>query len=159
MGLRWNWLIVIFLISSLIAGLTDASELVKFKKQKIELSYKKIKKSITAEIAETPAQHSQGLMYRTQLNSNEGMLFVFKDEQIREFWMKNTLINLDIGYFNKDMVLVDIQHMKAVTSVLQKDIPTYPSKLPAQYALEVPENWFKKNNLTEGSRLQIPSRP
>ena len=81
------------------------------------------------------------------------MLFIFNEELVREFWMKNTLINLDIGYFDKNKKLIDIQQMKAVTSVMQTDLPRYPSKQPAMYALEMQQTWFKKNKFRYGGPL------
>lgn len=130
-----------------------------FEKKQIELSYKNKKKLITVELAENQQQHAQGLMFREKLNKDEGMLFVFQDEQIREFWMKNTIIDLDIGYFDSQKTLVDIQQMKAVNSVLQKDIPTYPSKKPAQFALEMSKGWFKKQGFLIGTKLKLTTRP
>ena len=121
----------------------------------IVITQGKVQTKIQAEMAESEAQHEYGLMFRKELGPKEGMLFVFKDEMIRSFWMKNTIINLSIGYFNKDRKLVDIQEMKAVTSVLQTDIPTYLSQSPAQYALEMPEGWFKKNSIKVGAQLKI----
>ncbi len=121
----------------------------------IVITQGKVQTKIQAEMAESEAQHEYGLMFRKELGPKEGMLFVFKDELIRSFWMKNTIINLSIGYFNKNKKLIDIQEMKAVTSVLQTDIPTYPSESPAQYALEMPEGWFKKNSIKVGAQLKI----
>ena len=127
--------------------------------KKLEISFGKQKKVISVEIAETPKQHEIGLMNRKSMPVDAGMLFVFKDSEIREFWMKNTLFNLDIAYFSKDKVIVDIQTMNAVTSVLQTNLATYPSKSPAQYALEMNEGWFKKNKFPTGSKFQLLTGP
>jgi len=127
----------------------------KFKKQKIELIQKTRKKTIDVELAETPQQQAQGLMMREKLQENEGMLFVFDDEQPREFWMKNTLINLDIGYFDKNKRLIGIQQMKAANSIMQTDFTTYPSKNQAMYALEMTQGWFKKNKFAEGAEFRF----
>lgn len=115
------------------------------------------KEKITVELAESEEQQEHGLMFREKLGDREGMLFVFKDEDTRAFWMKNTLIDLAIGYFDRDKKLVDIQEMKAMGSVMEKRPPTYPSKLPAMYALEVPSGWFKKHGLKEGSTFVLDS--
>lgn len=137
----------------------DTESNIKFKKATLELKYKKNKKTIVVELAEAEEQHARGLMFRTKLKKDEGMLFIFADEQIRQFWMKNTLINLDIGYFDKNKKLIDIQQMSAVTSVMQIDIPTYPSKQPAMYALEMSQGWFKNNKFDEGTIFKIIARP
>lgn len=145
--LKWHvGLILILIIST--TGFS-AEPKVTFKKQSIRVGNKKI----IAEIAKNDQQHEQGLMFRKKLAPNEGMLFVFKDEDIRGFWMKNTLINLSIGYFDKNKKLIDAQEMQAMTSVMQTELKTYPSKSPAQYALEMPEGWFKKNKIIEGDVL------
>ena len=94
-----------------------------------------------------------------QNRSTLSAIGIFSDEQTRSFWMKNTLIDLDIGYFNNKKVLIDIQQMKAENSVMQLNPPAYPSKQPARYALEMSKGWFKKNNFPEGTALKIISRP
>lgn len=150
MVLHLRWLVGFCLASILNFQLCFAEEIA-FKKQNIMVNNKKIR----VEIAATEAQHAQGLMFRKKLGANEGMLFVFEDESFRGFWMKNTIINLSIGYFDQSKKLVDIQEMKA-TSMLEKESPpTYPSKAPAKYALEMPEGWFKKNKISEGAILKF----
>lgn len=145
-----KWLAGLLIIIILNASASYANIDVQFKKQTVQVGPKKI----LVEIAKTDQQHERGLMLREKLNANDGMLFVFQDEDYRSFWMKNTLINLSIGYFNKEKKLIDIQEMTAVTSVMQTQIPSYPSKGPAQYALEMPEGWFKKNRISKGALLK-----
>jgi uncharacterized membrane protein (UPF0127 family) len=161
MALHLKWVVGIYFTFSLIfLSLVSAEEVApKFQKQKITLSYKKNNKTLNVELAENEKQHAYGLMFREKLGPDEGMLFVFPDEQIRDFWMKNTLINLDIGYFDKNKKLIDIQQMKAVTSVLQTKLPSYPSKGLAQYALELPEGWFSKNKFPVGTTLKVQALP
>ncbi len=132
---------------------------VQFEKQKITLTYKKNKKALNVDLALTPQQHAYGMMNRTKLTSEEGMLFEFPDSQVREFWMKDTLVDLDIAYIDKNKKIIDIQTMKSVTSVLQTDLPTYPSSGPAQYALEMKSEWFKKNGFARGTIITLGPRP
>lgn len=153
--LKWIAATIVLVISHNLFAASEA-EKVEFKSAEISLVSGKTIKKIKVELAETMAQHERGLMYRKSLGKDEGMLFVFDDQQIRSFWMKNTIIDLSIGYFNKDKKLIDIQEMKA-TSILQKDIPSYPSRGPAQYALEMPPKWFDKNNIKIGAVLQFKS--
>lgn len=123
---------------------------VEFKKTEITISGK----TITVELAETETQRNRGLMYRDNLPADQGMLFIFESEQPLSFWMKNTYIDLSIGYFDKNRTLVDIQDMKK-TSVLTVEFPSYESRKPAQYALEMNQGWFKKNKIKLGARFEF----
>lgn len=152
MGSPLRLFLVLFSLVSLKAGLCFGSE-IHFEKAKILLAGK----SISIEIAKTPSEHAHGLMFRKKLGSDEGMLFVFENEEIRHFWMKNTLIDLSIGYFDKDKVLVDIQEMTA-TSLLDVKPPSYPSAKPAMYALEMNKGWFRRNGLKIGQKFQLLKR-
>lgn len=110
------------------------------------------KKSISlhVEIADNNTSRQTGLMFRKSLAEDSGMLFVFENEQRLNFWMKNTYIPLSIAYIDKYGFIKDILSMKPL------DISrTYPSSVPAMYALEVNEGWFKKNNITAGCRINL----
>ena len=110
---------------------------------------------INVEFAETGAQQQKGLMYRSKLPADEGMLFMFEIERTLGFWMKNTYIDLDIAYIDKNFKIIDIQQMKATTSIEMGDPPAYPSKKPAQYALEMNKNWFQKHKFKVGDLVKI----
>jgi uncharacterized membrane protein (UPF0127 family) len=69
-------------------------------------------KPIHAELAILPKESETGLMFRDELKSGTGMLFVFKDATPRKFWMKNTRIPLDIGYFDENGILKEIYAAK-----------------------------------------------
>jgi uncharacterized membrane protein (UPF0127 family) len=121
---------------------------VDFRVQTIRLARHKI----TAEIADTPEGHERGLMLRTSLADDHGMLFVFDRELPLAFWMKNTLIPLSIGYFSADRTLVDVQEMTPAVAGDQRP-PSYRSAKPAKYALEMPKGWFSKNRVEPGAKL------
>ncbi len=158
--LKWAG-VFLFVINTFLgfSALAQTPARPKFKKQTIELNYKKIKKQITVEVAQSPAELEHGLMYKERLGPNEGMLFIFKDLNIREFWMKNTWINLDIGYFDNNKKLTEVLQMEAIKTMLHEAVPTYPSKLPAQYALEMNQGWFKKNGFEAGTTFKLILRP
>lgn len=122
-----------------------------FAKKQIKLGGR----TFVVEVAESPDQHQRGLMFREKLGENEGMLFIFDNEETRFFWMKNTLIDLSIGYFDKKGVLVDVQEMKSGKGVPDAALPSYPSALPAKYALEMTKGWFEKNKVKIGSKLTV----
>lgn len=148
---RWKF----FAVSICFAlGCTTASaKEITFEKEKIKLNGK----TLTVEIAESPAQHERGLMFRKSLPKDQGMLFIFAYEDFRYFWMKNTLIDLSIGYFDKNKTLVDIQEMRA-PSAIETRPPSYPSAKPAMYALEMNKGWFAKNKIKIGHKFTFESR-
>lgn len=151
--MAWPKLFCFAVLSSLfIACTSDAdpasSPKVHFEKSKIKIG----DKTIAVELAKTSEQQQHGLMYRTKLADNEGMLFIFADEDFRAFWMKNTRIDLSIGYFDKARVLKEIIDMKA-TSIMETNPPTYPSRVRSQYALEMTKGWFAKNKIKVGDKF------
>ncbi len=129
---------------------SKAQTKVEFEKVKIVIG----KKTLDAELATTNEQLSYGLMNRLVLPDNFGMLFTFPNEETRTFWMKNTFVDLSIGFFDEKQRLVDIQDMEAVKSVVEEP-KTYTSKRPAKYALEVSRGWFLKNKIKRGDKFKI----
>lgn len=109
--------------------------------------------TVRAEVASTSAQREEGLMYREEVAPGTGMLFVFDDEAIRSFWMKNTYVPLDIAYMDSSMRIVDIQQMEPRTEEL------YESSDPAMFALEVPLGWFEEHGIREGDQAEIVFGP
>jgi len=107
---------------------------------------------VRVEIADDLDEQTQGLMHRTALAENRGMLFVYTDEEARSFWMKNTLIPLSIAYIDSDGRIVDIQDMKP----LDDEPPHYVSVEPAQYALEVNQGFFDERGVKVGDKAELP---
>jgi hypothetical protein len=108
----------------------------------------------TVELATTPEQRARGLMHRESLPSDAGMLFVYPAELAGvEFWMKNTLIPLDILYFDKTQHLTQIY---AETPPCVADpCPTYGAAQPTQYILELPSGAAARDGVTIDTYLQI----
>jgi uncharacterized membrane protein (UPF0127 family) len=121
---------------------------VTFAKGKIKIK----NKIISVEIADNPDRSARGLMYRKSMPADEGMIFVFSEEDERAFWMKNTFIPLSIAYIGKNKKIVDIQNMKPAANELRP--PSYPSKKPAMYALEMNQGWFNKNKIKVGDQFE-----
>jgi uncharacterized protein len=103
---------------------------------------------LKVEIADTVETQTRGLMFRDKLDENSGMIFVFGNETTREFWMMNTYIPLNIAYINRQGIINEIYYMRPLDTSIR-----YPSQQPAMYALEVNKDWFKKNNIFEGSKV------
>lgn len=100
---------------------------------------------ISIEIADTPDTRTQWLMFRTEIGQNNGMLFVFEKEDIYSFWMKNTLIPLDMVWIDANNIIVDIQTATPCTS---DPCPTYTPSGSSLYVLEInakraEELWWK----------------
>lgn len=100
------------------------------------------------EIASTPTEHEKGLMFRKTLDKNSGMLFVYGDDDIRFFWMKNTFIPLDIVFIDSKLNVTDIYR-----SARPHDETTIPSKAPAKYVLEINAGMAEKCRLGIGNRV------
>ena len=107
---------------------------------------------INAEIADDEQEQTKGLMFKEKLNENEGMLFVFENEQEQIFWMKNTLIPLDMVFIDENFEIVDIK-----TAVPCKEEPCalYKSPKPAKYVLEVNGNLTAKKGIKIGDRIIV----
>jgi uncharacterized membrane protein (UPF0127 family) len=138
----------LFTYSLVFGELSYAKE---FQKKKIELA----QKVLIVEVAETPEQLAFGLMFRQKLGPDEGMLFVFSEEAPRSFWMKNTLIDLSIGFFDRKRKLIDVKEMKSGAGVPDQALPSYISAHPAKYALEMSKGWFDKNKIRIGERFNF----
>lgn len=111
-------------------------------------------KPFFTEIADTPEKHARGLMFRTHIRADYGMLFVFAEEDIRSFWMKNTLIPLDMIFLNNEKQVVDL--FCSVPPCRGDPCPGYTSALPARYVLEIAGGTAKKLKLKIGDKIFIP---
>ena len=103
---------------------------------------------IDAQVATTSEQHAIGLMFRTDMPQNEGMLFVFERPTQQCFWMKNTLIPLAVAFVADDGTIVNLDEMKAQT------LNAHCSEKPVRYVLEMNTGWFSKKGLKAGNKLQ-----
>ena len=103
---------------------------------------------VPVEIAATDTERERGLMGRTALAEDAGMLFVFDREQQLSFWMKDTLIPLSIAYINESGRIVDIQDMQPL------DETPHPSTEPARYALEVNGGFFVARGIQVGDKVE-----
>jgi|ETNmetMinimDraft_2_1059921.scaffolds.fasta_scaffold28612_3 uncharacterized membrane protein (UPF0127 family) len=105
---------------------------------------------IDVEVAKTDSQISTGLMFREELCDNCGMLFVFPEEDLHGFWMKDTLIPLDIVFISSDLVVVDMFHaLPCVEEVCNVYVP----KEGALYVLET--NMGKFNEGVVGEKVEL----
>jgi uncharacterized membrane protein (UPF0127 family) len=105
------------------------------------------------EIAATPRARTCGLSLRESLPAYHGMLFIDRDERVREFWMKNTTIPLDIAYMDSGGRILDIHQMDP-----HEPERRYSSGIPARYALETHQGWFHSKDIQIGHTavLRLP---
>lgn len=103
--------------------------------------------NIKAEVALSEQEHEIGLMYRTSMGSNEGMLFIFPRAGQQCFWMKNTLIPLAVAFVGDDGTVVNVDEMKPQT------LDPHCSTKPVRFVLEMNTGWFTKRGIKSGSKL------
>src|SRR5437016_13349081 len=108
---------------------------------------------ILAEVADTPAKRASGLMFRDRLAPDRGMLFVFEEAGAWSFWMKNTMIALDILWLGLDKRIVYIE--ENVPGFRQDPLPQYKSNKQALYGLELPGGTVQPRHLGEGIKMEF----
>lgn len=109
-------------------------------------------KQLQLDYAHTFDQRARGLMHRTSMCTDCGMLFEFEFERYAGFWMKNTFIPLDIAYVDGDGVIADIKPM------FPHNLEPVPSSKKVLYAIEMNQGWFARNQIEVGDKIAILSR-
>ncbi len=107
-------------------------------------------REVVVELALTEAERNTGLMNRTQLDTDAGMLFLFPDERPRTFWMKNTLLPLDILFLDSDG---RVQNVARAQPGVEK--PGYHSLRPARMVLELNQGWCEEHGLGPGAIVPV----
>lgn len=97
------------------------------------------------EVAQSVAEHAQGLMHRSGLEAGRGMLFLFAKEQALTFWMKDVSFDIDIGFFDTQGKFINSWTMAGTSPLIEEDaLPRYASAKPARYAVEVEKGFFNR---------------
>jgi len=109
--------------------------------------------TVYAEAADTPAKREMGLMNRTYLNEDAGMLFIFPTQQQQSFWMKNMRIPLDIVFITADNHVLEIY--ASVPPCTSDPCTLYTSSAPIKYALEVNSGFCARNGIASGDPVII----
>ena len=102
------------------------------------------------ELAKTPYEHMQGLMHRQSLPMDQGMLFIFNDEAIRSFWMKNTLIPLDMLFIASSGEVVGIIHEAEPLTLDSRSVNE-----KSRYVLEINGGLCQKLGLKRGAMVDL----
>lgn len=119
---------------------------------------------VRLEVADTEPLRQRGLMYRRALAADDGMIFVFDEPGFYPFWMKNTLVPLDIFWVAADGTIVSIQQDVPPcgnTSPLDMDCPTWPPRAgtTATYVIETQAGFARRHGLREGQRVRVSGLP
>lgn len=105
---------------------------------------------LQVEVAALPREREKGLMFRQSMDDSKGMIFIFKNGTKQRFWMKNTRIPLDIGYFSSNGSLVEIHKAKP------HDLSGVPSRSrDVQFVLELNKDAYKKLGIQLGDRIDL----
>jgi hypothetical protein len=105
---------------------------------------------VKVEVVKRSDEMARGLMYRRSLGKDSGMLFILRREEPQSFWMKNTLIPLDMIFISRNLVIVDITTMQPCRT---DPCPDYTSRQPAQYVLEVNAGYCRSHAIIIGDRI------
>jgi uncharacterized membrane protein (UPF0127 family) len=112
---------------------------------------------VRAEVAATEIDQETGLMFRTRMDENDGMIFVFPEASRKAFWMRNTYLPLTVAFLDDQGVLLNLEDMQP-----QTEDPHWSSG-PAKYALEMNQGWFTKRGIAPGIKVEgldkLPSPP
>lgn len=107
-------------------------------------------RDVTVELAADSSSRTQGLMHRTSLRPDHGMLFLFTDSKPRMFWMHDTLIGLDIVFLDEDGT---VQNVAEAPPGVER--PGFHSLRPARFVLEMARGWCREAGLEPGARIEI----
>lgn len=107
---------------------------------------------IEVERALDDAGRARGLMYRTALPDDGGMLFSWNDERVRSFWMRNTCIPLDMLFISADAVVVGVLEQVPPMNDQARSVPC-----PARHVLEVNAGYVRAHGIKPGQRVELPA--
>ncbi|MBI2105767.1 DUF192 domain-containing protein [Candidatus Woesearchaeota archaeon] len=110
-------------------------------------------KVFNVEIADNQIERAQGLMFRNYLEEDSGMLFIFQEENFYGFWMKNTLIPLDIIWINENKEIVFIKRDAQLCN--EEECSSIIPDKKARYVLEINSNLTEKYNIKIGDKIEI----
>ncbi len=106
------------------------------------------------EVVSTAAKIQRGLMYRQHLAPDRGMLFVFASDRVRSFWMKNTLIPLDMLFVTHDMVVAGIEKNTVPLALDGRSVG-----IKTRYVIEVNGGWTEAHGVGTGTKLRLENMP
>ncbi|WP_458209511.1 DUF192 domain-containing protein [Haladaptatus sp. NG-SE-30] len=116
--------------------------------------------SVTLEVANSGDERASGLMFRKSLPEQHGMVFVFDSAASRTFWMKNTLIPLDIIFVSANGTVINVAHADPQPNASDSELRRYSSDAPAKYVVEMEQGFANRTGIEPGTKLVFEaSRP
>ncbi len=112
---------------------------------------------VTLELAITPEELAQGLMFRPKLPEDRGMLLIFAEERLPSIWMMNTLVALDLVYLDATGAVVDV--VADAQPCPGEPCPRFTPKQAAKAVLEIPAGTAARHTVTEGATLEFTRVP
>ncbi|MGE3165053.1 MAG: DUF192 domain-containing protein [Planctomycetota bacterium] len=111
-------------------------------------------RQVLAEVVATPIGRETGLMHRSGLGKDRGMIFCFPDSAPRSFYMKNCLFPIDVAFLDESGKILVIHTMAVETKEHSFLYTKYPSGQPASHALEMTGGWFAENGVKAGDVIE-----
>jgi uncharacterized membrane protein (UPF0127 family) len=108
-----------------------------------------------AEVASTPDARERGLMFRSLLAEDSGMLFAYPADRPLSFWMKNCRIPLSVAFLDASGRVLEVLEMAPGEGLPEASLPRYESPGPARYALEMEAGWFARKGVRPGDRADL----
>lgn len=142
----WIIIVALILIAMIIAARKTGNSSVEVSKVCFS------EKCFEVEIADTPSERERGLMNREDLGENSGMFFIFDSEGEYSFWMKNTLIPLDLIWISENLEVVDV---KTAEPCAPEFCDIYTPKGSAKYVLEINAGEAERFGITTGEKIRI----
>ncbi len=131
-------------------GGSDAAKDIAPKTVQDRFAIKVGERTVQLQVAALPAELQKGLMFRQTMGEDEGMLFVFTSPQPQGFWMRNTTLPLDIGYFDAAGELREIYPMYPLD---EKSVNSRSRSI--QFCLEMNQGWYARNGVKAGAKLDL----
>jgi uncharacterized membrane protein (UPF0127 family) len=156
-GAGRSWLLATLLLAGTAcagwacAGCSDGNQLRDAETPMTSTTLKVAGRDVLVELALDDPARFRGLMYRTELADERGMLFIFPKADFLHFYMKNTLIPLDIVFLEPDGTVINVTH-----GTPGVEVPTCDSLRPARMVLELNAGWAEKHGLKAGDKVGIP---
>ncbi|UPV76485.1 DUF192 domain-containing protein (plasmid) [Halorussus limi] len=109
--------------------------------------------TVTLMVANEPSERQSGLMHREELANRTGMVFAYENAKQVSFWMKNTLVPLDMIFVAPNGTVLNVEHAEPQPNASTSELETYPSDGQAKYVVELPRGFANRTGVGPGTKL------